>query len=90
MSRARRSSLTGVAHHIAFRIREAAKPYADRGEEAPRDLLAAVFRKVCDEHEPRRGGPLTTEEMQVIAEKWVPRALRQLDQREQTKEGFPK
>ena len=80
---ARRNSLTGIAHRVALRIREISKPYTDRDEEVPRDLLVGTFLKICEEHSPRHGGPLSTEEMQVIAEKWVPRALRQIDQREQ-------
>jgi hypothetical protein len=66
-----------------MRIREVAKPFTERDEEVPRDLLAGEFQKVCDEYSPRNGGPLTTEEMQVVAEKWIPRALRQIGQREQ-------
>jgi hypothetical protein len=91
MNQSRRNSLTGVAFRIALRIREIARPYTDRGEETPRDLLAKEFHDVCDEYDHLRGGPLTTDEMQLVANKWVPRALRQIDQREQRrKEGFPK
>jgi hypothetical protein len=90
MHRSRRSSLTGVAHHIAFQIREISKPFADRGEEVPRDLLAREFQDICRDYKPR-GGALTTEEIAIVAEKWVPRALRQIDQREQRqKEGLRK
>jgi hypothetical protein len=88
MLRSRRSSLTGIAYHIAMRIREVAKPFTERDEEVPRDLLAGVFKKVCDEFVPHHGGQLTTDEMKIVAEKWVPRAIAQMDRREQTKEGF--
>jgi len=88
MSGSRRSALTAVAFRIALRLREIAKPYFDRDETVPRDLLAKEFRAICDAYRPRHGGPLTTEEMQVIANKWVPRAIAQMDRREQTKEGL--
>jgi hypothetical protein len=87
MNRSRRSSLTGISHRIAFKIREISKPYSDRDEEVPRDLLVGTFLKICEEHSPRHGGPLTTEEMQIVAEKWVPRAFAQIDRR--NKEGQP-
>lgn len=89
--RRRRSSLTGVAYRIAMRIREISQPYLDRGEEVPRDVLAKEFHDVCDEYTNLRGGELSTEEMKAIAEKHIPKALRQIEQREQLrKEGLLK
>jgi hypothetical protein len=90
MSRSRRATLTGLAFLIAHRIRDISRPYIERDEPVPRDLLAREFQDICRDYKPR-GGALTTEEIAIVAEKWLPRAIRQLDQREQSqKEGFQK
>ena len=84
MPRSRRSTLTGIAFHIAHRIRDISRPYIERDEAVPRDLLVREFQDLCRNYKPR-GGPLSTYEMQIIAEKWVPKALRQIDKRDPLK-----
>jgi hypothetical protein len=92
MHRSRRNSLTGVAHRIAMRLQEISKAFIDRGEEAPMDILAREFQTACAEYAELRGGPLTTLEMELLAKKFVPRAIGQIERRNQRSidEGFPK
>lgn len=83
MHRSRRSSLTGVAHRIAMRLQEVSKPFAERGERAPREMSAREFKTICAEYEDMHSGPLSTSEIQMLAEKFVPRAVGQMARRNQ-------
>jgi hypothetical protein len=80
--------MTGLAFHIAHRIRDISRPYIERDEPVPRGMLDREFQDLCRVYKPR-GGALTEEEIRIVAEKWLPRAIRQLDRREQRgKEGL--
>jgi hypothetical protein len=83
-----RNSLTAVAHHIAMRFRDISLPFIERGEETPRDLLAHEFGTICAEYEDMHGGPLTTAEMELLANKFVPKAIDSLTKRIQKAADF--
>jgi hypothetical protein len=80
-SEQRRVSLRGVAHRIAWQLSEVSKPYTDRNEAPPGELLVEHFLEVCNHSEDLRGGPLTTSEMNLLAEKLVPKAVEKITRR---------
>ena len=78
----RRDTLTGVAHTIAMRFGEVSEPYINRGQETPREILAHEFGKICEEFEYQYGGkPLTTSEMELLANRLVPKAIDKITRR---------
>lgn len=88
LGRKRRNSLTGVAHRIAMRLHEVSKPFIDRGESTPPEVLAHEFRAVCEEFEDMHGSPLSTAEMQTLASRLVPKAIGQITKRIQRTADF--
>ena len=91
MHRSRRSSLTGLAHHIAMRIQEISKPYLDRGEDPPKQRMADEFKRMCAASSERLPTPLSTLEIQLLATKFVPSSITQMARRNQRQqEGLQK
>jgi hypothetical protein len=75
MHRSRRSSLTGVAHHIAMRIQEISEPFISRREEPPKQRLADEFKRICKPSSERLATPLSGLEVQMLADKFVPKSI---------------
>ena len=71
----RRNALKAVAYVAALRLHEVSKPYIDRGEETPREILAHEFGTVCATYDRTHDAKLTKAEMEKIAFKLMPKAI---------------
>lgn len=80
-SRQRRVSLRGIAHRIAWQLGEISKPYTSKGEVPPGELLEKHFLEIIGDCDDLRGGPMTSPEVNLLAEKLVPAAVEKITRR---------
>jgi hypothetical protein len=80
-SQHRRLSLRAIAHRISWRLSEVSTPYTDHNQAPPGELLERHFMEIIGECDDLRGGALTTLEINLLAEKLVPKAVEKITRR---------